>query len=354
METGTPARGDAAFGALLDAADVGAALLNAQGELVAANAVLQRLVGRRGLTVVEALRCAELASSAQPPWRHALAGEPSAVEVNVGTREDPLWLHACAEPVHDDEGRSIGVLVTFHPSARAPGEISPDEYLALVTHDLRHPLNNIYMRAQLLERELREVGDQHACEAISKICQNVQRMDAMIKELIDIHRAEGGTLKLQREAVDLCELARQTMQAILPPRLFEESTVRGDEPVWIEGDRRRLERVFANLLSNAAKFSNGLGPIRVDVRVSSTGDALASVSDSGPGIDQEALPHLFEKFFRARRSEDAFVGHGLGLYGSRKIVEAHGGHIWAESNGRGATFHLLLPGVIAPPERKSA
>src|SRR4051812_34855125 len=106
----------AAFGDLLDAADVGAVLLNRKGELVASNPVFTRLVGSHGLSVVDALRCGDLSSSSKTPWHHALAGEPSALEVNVGTREDPLWMHACAEPVHDALGGSSGVLVTFHPT----------------------------------------------------------------------------------------------------------------------------------------------------------------------------------------------------------------------------------------------
>lgn len=357
MRTGLPVNGEAVFGDLLAAADVGAVLLDAQGEVVAANAVFTRLAATHGLTVVDALRCGDVATATQTPWRHALAGQPSALEVNVGTREDPLWLHACAEPVHDDRGGSIGVLVTFHPQVKRPREeLSPEEYVAIVSHDLRHPLNNIYLRAQLLERELRALGQAHACEAVSTICANVQRMDAMIKELIDVHRAETGALRLVRQRVDLSELVRDAVATTLPPQAREQISISAESPVWIEGDRHLLERVFANLLSNASKYSRGTGTIRLEVHASDGGDALASVADSGPGIDAESMPHLFEKFFRARRDQDHFAGNGLGLYGTKMIVEAHGGHIWAESgHGQGAIFHLMLPNAIASSDdRRSA
>ena len=114
-----------------------------------------------------------------------------------------------------------------------------------------------------------------------------------------------------------------------------------DEPVWIDGDADRLQQVLVNLIDNARKNSPAMEPIAVAVSTND-GAAEVAVSDRGPGIPEESLERIFDKFVRGRG--DTVTGTGLGLYISRQIVNAHDGRIWAESEaGKGATFRFVVP-----------
>jgi signal transduction histidine kinase len=118
-----------------------------------------------------------------------------------------------------------------------------------------------------------------------------------------------------------------------------------DRPVWVSGDADRLQQVLANLLDNARKSSPAVQSIEVELNVRD-GEAEVAVIDHGAGIEEESLERIFDKFVRGR--DEGVTGTGLGLYISRQILDAHGGSIWAESEGGGATFRFSLPVRTAP------
>lgn len=332
--------------AVLGAAEVGLVLLDRDGRVAQANGVFRRLAEALGSSLDGALRSAELHLT-RVPWLAALAGHAASAEVELSRSGAPVVLYACAEPLRDAEGKVTGAVVTFHPvEARTHEDSFRDQYLALVSHDLRHPLNNIFLRAQMLQRGLRESGDEEWARFAADICANVTRMDGMIRELIDVYRAESGSLHLQLEAVDVVSLMQDCVRAYLPPEAEARTRVRGAGRIWARVDRRRIERVGANLLTNAAKYSGGLGAIDVVVGESSAGEVVITVTDRGAGIDADELPHLFEKFFRSRSAPTRAPGFGLGLYVSRLIVEAHGGRIWADCRRGETTFSFSLPAAV--------
>jgi signal transduction histidine kinase len=154
---------------------------------------------------------------------------------------------------------------------------------------------------------------------------------------------EGGGLSIQRENVDLVVLSLEAVERARTLATGHAMRLEAPEaPVVVVGDRDRLGQVLDNLIGNAIKYSSQAGEIVV--RVAAAGDeARLSVADQGPGIPADALPLLFERFYRgAHQAEEA--GLGLGLYISRMLVESHGGRIWATSSpGAGSTFTVALP-----------
>lgn len=334
--------------AVLGAAEVGLVLLDREGRVAQANAVFKRLADVLGRSLDEALRSAEQHLS-RVPWEQALLGHAAAAEVELGEPHAPVVLYACAEPLRNAEGVIAGALVTFHPvEVQTRDESFRDQYLALVSHDLRHPLNNIFLRAQMLQRGLRELGDDEWARFAADICANVGRMDGMIRELLDVYRAERGSLRLQLDRVDVVSLMQESVRAFMTPESEARTEVRGARPIFAWVDRRRIERVAANLLTNAAKYSAAQGGIDIDIGENAANEVVIQVTDRGAGIAPDELPHVFEKFYRCRGAQSRGPGFGLGLYVSRLIVEAHGGRIWAESRmGEGTTFTFCLPASVA-------
>lgn len=166
----------------------------------------------------------------------------------------------------------------------------------------------------------------------------------MIRDLLDVARIESGTFLIEPAPTDLRAVLGETME------LFEEQARQrqmtlaceiGPEIGEVLADRDRLRQALSNLLGNALKFSSDQGRVVLRARRLAA-ETLVSVEDNGPGIPTEALPHIFDRFWRADRKSRS--GTGLGLPIAKSIVEGHGGRIWAESTvGRGSTFYFTLP-----------
>ena len=240
-------------------------------------------------------------------------------------------------PVTDAAGRIVGAATIAQDiSERKRMEATQRDFLVMVSHDLRSPLSVIRASAQLLQRrgEYREA-------TVQTILSYADRMARLVDDLTNVVRLEEGHLPLQREPLDLVELAREHAAAAKQQSASHAVRVEApDTPVCGAWDRVRLGQVVENLLGNALKHGaeDGEVVVRVEERA---GEALISVQDFGPGIDPDHLPHLFDRFYRANTRSS---GLGLGLYISRILVEAHGGRIWAESRpAEGSTFTVALP-----------
>ncbi len=219
-----------------------------------------------------------------------------------------------------------------------------DDFLSAAAHDLKTPLTTILAQAQLLERQTRRNPSAPIDrQGLERIIREAKRLARLVRELLDASRVEQGRLLGAREPMDLVEVAREVCEGWT----FEHHhcAIQADGPVEGEFDRARMMQLLENLIENAVKYSPDGGDVRIHVW-REDGQAHLTVSDQGIGIASGDLPTLFERFQRGSNVDDRrFAGMGLGLFICRGIVEQHGGHIWATSQGvgHGSTFHVALP-----------
>jgi PAS domain S-box-containing protein len=226
-----------------------------------------------------------------------------------------------------------------------------EDLLATVSHDLRNPLSTVTMAATQIERfaDATEPGVRTK-KAVKAILSAVDRMDRLVRDLLDLARLEAGhALPVDLERHDVMELTREATELLEPLANARQLTLQTDLSascdVLCDGDR--VQQALSNLIGNAIKFTGEGGAIHV--RAERTADeVLFSVRDSGAGIPDQQIPHLFTPYWRAdARRKD---GAGLGLAIVKAIVETHGGRIWVESAlGRGSTFYFTLRAADAAP-----
>ena len=231
--------------------------------------------------------------------------------------------------------------ILYHDAQEAVS--SRDEVLAIVSHDLRSPLNTIGMSSQLLlELTMDDTQRKRHLEIIDRA---KTRMDRLIQDLVDVTRVEAGKgLTIAQKPEHVSTLVRDACDGFslqAREKGVQLGCVVPDETPDVRVDFGRINQVLSNLIGNALKFTPEGG--RIDLRVrEEKGMVLVSVQDTGPGIPVEDLERVFRRFWQAPRA--ARQGAGLGLAISRGIVEQHGGRMWATSQeGKGTTFHFTLP-----------
>ena len=231
-----------------------------------------------------------------------------------------------------------------------------DEFLAMLAHELRNPLAPMCNALELLQRRPGDTGVvEHARDLMER---QVRHMVRLIDDLLDVSRITSGKVTLRKELVDLDSIVASAVETTRP--LFESrrhtlAVSLPPEGVWLEADPTRLAEVVANLLDNAAKYMVEGG--RVWLTAQRRGDELVlEVRDTGRGMSADVLAHAFDLFTQGERTLDrAESGLGIGLTVVRSLVELHGGHVRAESEGpdRGSVFTVTLPAprVLDPPRR---
>ena len=241
------------------------------------------------------------------------------------------------------DGSPVGsVLVLTDVTAAKELERAKDELIAMVSHELRTPLASLVGFTELLlERELPDARRKQYLETMLK---EGKRLTSLINDFLDLQGLEGGYKRLDLGPADLAALiARATMSAGDEANTPIEVNLPSDLPLVI-ADGNAIHQLLLNLFSNARKYSPGGGSISVDARVQA--DLVeVSVRDHGLGIPADALPKLFNKFYRVANADRKQIsGTGLGLAISRRIIEGHGGRVWAESEGlgHGSVFFFTL------------
>lgn len=232
-----------------------------------------------------------------------------------------------------------------------------NEFLAVLSHELRNPLAPIRNSVYILERIV-SAGEQ-ARRAIGVIDRQAQHMTRLVEDLLDITRISRGKINLQRERLDLGALVRRTAED--HRELFNRSGIAlqvalPEQPLWVYGDPTRLAQVIGNLLSNAAKFTPRGGTASLTVEANAHySEAVIRVRDNGVGMPSDTINRLFEPFMQAAQTlERTRGGLGLGLALAKGVAEMHGGRISAKSEGegRGAEFSVALPLNSATLERR--
>lgn len=222
------------------------------------------------------------------------------------------------------------------------------QFLSLVSHELRTPLSSIKASAEVLISTAPDDASEAQVRLLRNIDRSSDRLGALITDLLDLTRLEGGRLELRRERLDLREVAEEALATVRPLADGRRQKVAVDldeRPCPIDGDRRRLEQIALNLLTNAVKYGRIGGRIWLSVRRSPDGAIRLEVRDDGPGIRETDQRLVFERFYRPDTDETRGApGTGLGLPIARALAELHGGHIELLSeSGRGASFVVSLP-----------
>jgi two-component system sensor histidine kinase GlrK len=223
------------------------------------------------------------------------------------------------------------------------------EFLANISHELRTPLTSIREGSQLLLDGIPGELTKDQRETLSIISDSSQRLNHLIGNLLDLSRMEADMVAYNFNPTDLNRLALRATEKVkfLADRknIYMEIDLVPEKVKIQEVDGPRMEQVFENFLSNAIKFSPKGAKILIRSKPDSDNKGIHFiVEDTGPGILKEDLPHVFERFYQGKTPEGrAFVGSGIGLALAKRVIEDHGGTIWAESTfGKGTALHFIL------------
>ena len=343
-----------------------AVLLNHSNRIVFANDCMRRLLGAPSAEALygyqpralvhpdsrplEAARTADLAAGrvTRVPWVEQawVRRDGSVVAVEVAATlvpwEDGVAIQVLARDLTNEKQarrRQQALLAAAEDANR-----TKDEFLATLSHELRTPLNAVLGWTQILLKQRHEDSVQHGLDVIRR---NAEGLQAMVEEILQLSVVVTGQLRLSPARLDVRDIVRSAVETVAPAAATKGVHLGSslpDPPIFIVGDARRWQQVFWNVLSNAVKFTAAQGRVEVSA-TAHEGLVTIVVRDTGQGISPEFLPHVFEPF----RQEDstptrAAAGLGLGLALVRRLVEAQGGTIRAESAGRGqgATFTITL------------
>jgi len=233
-----------------------------------------------------------------------------------------------------------------------------DEFLAMLAHELRNPLAAVRLAAQLVV--LPDLPQAQLAKSAAVIHRQVEHLVRLIDDLVDVSRITRGLISLRREPTEISAVVAQAIESSRP--LIDTKhhsltvTVPDDDSLKVDGDSARLSQILANILNNAAKFTDPGG--RIELTVARVGtEVVIKVADSGVGIEAEMLPRVFDLFTQVERPLDrTSTGLGIGLALVQRLVEMHGGRVSAHSGGpgTGAEIVVYLPLIDAGPALASA
>jgi len=317
--------------------------------------------GRKVDEVMRLLWSTALADETLRMFRHTLqTGEPKVVPERMERRldrDEDEYYEWLIHRIPLTDGR-FGVVCYFrdisaHVRARRQlqtADRQKDEFLAMLAHELRNPLAPIHTASEILSRTLRDQPQEQA--AIATIKRQAGQLTRLVDDLLDVSRITSGRIELRRETFDVSQVIAQAAETVDPLMSEKRHELRIDaspQPLSVSGDFARLAQCLINLLTNAAKYTDVGGQIRIETRADA-GNAVISVVDSGVGMSAELLPRVFDLFVQSDRTLDrAEGGLGIGLSVVKRLVEMQGGQVSAHSAGAGlgSRFEIRLPLVTA-------
>jgi PAS domain S-box-containing protein len=342
--------------ALLDSAADGILILNSDHTIEHCNPAFGRLFGEAipnilGRSHEEIIRWEQLDTGMTLEQAEA-SGWPLTPNATLYVEGDlerpnltPLPVGITYAPLLSAESVLINVIATVRDITRfREAEELKSTFISVISHELKTPVALIKGYVGTLRREDAIWDREIVQDSLAVIEDEADRLTELIENLLDATRLQTGTLSLNRADVSLertvervadrfrTQVSRHSILVSFP----------SDFPI-ILGDENRLEQVFYNLLSNALKYSPKGGEIRITGHVR-PGQVVVCVSDEGPGIAPEDIPHIFDRFYRSADASRTTKGAGLGLFLARAVIEAHGGRIWADpKSGQGARICFSLP-----------
>jgi len=257
----------------------------------------------------------------------------------------PLPVGITYAPLLSQEGVLVNIIATVRDITRfREAEELKSTFISVISHELKTPVALIKGYVGTLRREDADWNREIVRDSLEVIEEEADRLTELIENLLDASRLQTGTLSLNRSDVALAQTAER-IAARFRTQTNKHTIVVDMSPDFpvILADEKRLEQVFYNLLSNAVKYSPNGGEIRISGQTRSE-HVILCVSDHGPGIAAEDIPHVFDRFYRSPESSRKTKGAGLGLFLARAVIEAHGGRVWVDPRpDSGARVCFSLP-----------
>jgi PAS domain S-box-containing protein len=249
---------------------------------------------------------------------------------------------ASGTPMLSVTGTNSILLVLHDITLHKELEREREDIMGFVAHELRNPLSNLGLCQELLGMQLEEKNYDAMPAMLQRNQNNLQRLNKMIAELYNATKINSGNIVLDKASYHFGEMVQEATETIHLLQPDYNITVTGDGNFIAEGDRYRMMEVVTNYLNNGIKYSAGSTEVVLNIE-QHTEKVTVSVKDKGLGISASQLPYIFERFFRAEKTKN-LEGLGLGLYLCQRIIQAHGGKVWAESEeGKGSVFYFSVP-----------
>ncbi|GAA4309823.1 hypothetical protein GCM10023149_04310 [Mucilaginibacter gynuensis] len=338
---------------ILDTMAEGVGITDKNGRLTYANTMAQKILG---LTEDEI----RIRTYHDPKWQnlrvdgsllpddeHPMAvmmrtGQP-VYDMEIGVQppdRERFYISINAAPIFDEDGQLSGGIGTFMDVTRRRKLINrQDEFISVVSHELKTPLTGLKGALQLLERAADKPNPLQP-KLLEQANRSINKITRLIEDLLNFSRVAEGQLRLSKSVFSVVELIREASQFLRLSAHFN-LMIEGDEKLLVEADRDRVEQVMINLFNNAFKYAPKSKQIHAKVE-NYAGEIRVSVADNGPGMTEEQQSHVFERYYQGERLQN--TGLGLGLYISAEIIKRHGGQIGVISKpGEGSTFWFTLP-----------
>jgi signal transduction histidine kinase len=257
----------------------------------------------------------------------------------------PLPVGITYAPLISEEGTLLNIIATVRDITRfREAEEIKSTFISVISHELKTPVALIKGYVGTLRREDANWDREIVKDSLAVIEEEADRLTSMIENLLDASRLQAGGLTINLSDVALNVLAERIAERFRTQSSIHSIVVEFPEnfPI-VNGDDARLEQVLSNLVSNAIKYSPQGGEIRISGQVRPA-QVIVCVSDQGPGVAPEDIPHIFDRFYRSSNVKRTTKGAGLGLYLARAVVEAHAGRIWVDPRpGNGGRICFSIP-----------
>jgi signal transduction histidine kinase len=326
----------------------GVLVTNRDLEVVLVNAALCRLLGLQEMAIPAPLAAFIAHEALREAIRSLLASQAEVKTISQELFCHQVHLTALSAPFHGPDHQVLGTVTVFHDvtSFKELDEMKND-FVRMVSHELRSPISTIKLQhAVILDGLAGELSDKQR-ELLTRAQAKLQGLIELVNDLLDVAKMEAGFRQYEHIPLNLGEVLAEIVEFLEAKAAAQRVRLKLELPSELPAalaDRRGMEEVFTNLISNAINYSPDGGDVTVSAQL--RGDQLeVRVRDQGVGIDSEELPKIFDKFYRVKSpGTRQIIGTGLGLPIVRSVVEAHRGAVEVESRvGAGSTFRVLLP-----------
>jgi PAS domain S-box-containing protein len=254
------------------------------------------------------------------------------------------WVRSVGKYVHDDKNGNYITGVMADITEQKMDEIRKNDFIGMVSHELKTPLTSLTLGIQMLELKLQDNEDPFVPSTLTKARSQVKKMNSLINGFLNVSRLESSKLQIEKQEFDLNQLIAETIEEAIVTTAADSIRFEHTEPVWIHADKDKIASVISNLLSNAVKYSPNGTVVDIQCR-QENGQAFFSIKDEGLGIRSEDIGKIFDRYYRVEDHGRKFIsGFGIGLYLCSEIIQRHDGNISVESEfGKGSTFRFSIP-----------